>query len=303
MFSYGSGIWAPAIKSSGIGDYMCINNLLKAHATAYHLFQNKYFKVHGGEVGIVMDSPYFFPSVNVSTLDHERAMQYRLGFIANPIFGKDGGFPQVMIDEINNRSLSEGRPFSRLPEMDKETQNLIHGSSDFFGLNYYTSSMIKIDKNPKNLRIQPSWFVDSGVIEQKDPSWQESTAFWIYNVPQGLRELLRWIKKEYRNPRVLISENGWCDDGEIDDNNRIGYFIDHLNAVALAVNEDDCNVIGYITKSLLDSFEWNHGFTLKYGLFHVNRTSTKMERAPKASVKFWQDFLQTKHLRKSSKFF
>lgn len=288
--SYGMGVLAPAIESSGLADYMCIHNMLKAHAAAYHTFRNKYFKVQGGEVGIVMDSQYFFASENMSDSDQERAMQYRLGFVANPIFGSSGGYPQVMVDEINNRSLIEGRPFSRLPDMDEDLKVFIRGSSDFIGINYYPSSVIKLNSAPRDPRSQPSWYADVGITEYADPN----------NVPQGLRQLLKWIKKEFNNPRVIISENGWTDDGEIDDNNRIEYFVDHLNAVALAINEDGCNIVGYFAWSLLDSFEWNYGFTYKYGLFQVN---SNMERIPKKSVTFWQNFLQTRYLRESSKFF
>lgn len=32
-----------------------------------------------------------------------------------------------------------------------------------------------------------------------------------------------WIRKEYNNPLVLITENGWSDYGELVDLNRIDY--------------------------------------------------------------------------------
>lgn len=35
------------------------------------------------------------------------------------------------------------------------------------------------------------------------------------NVSLNLREMLNWIKMEYGNPRVLITENGWFTDGHV----------------------------------------------------------------------------------------
>jgi beta-glucosidase/6-phospho-beta-glucosidase/beta-galactosidase len=44
-------------------------------------------------------------------------------------------------------------------------------------------------------------------------------------VPWGLRKLLNWIAKEYNNPPVLITENGFSDQGELDDRDRVDYHI------------------------------------------------------------------------------
>lgn len=312
--SYGYGRYAPGIESSGVGDYLCIHNMLIAHATVYHLYKNKYYKIHGGEVGITVDAPYyFFPdSTDDSAIQHSiherlhRYMQYRLGFIANPIFGSTGGYPQVVVEEIGNRSFNEGRTFSRLPTIDQHLRDFIKGTSDFMGLNYLTSSII--DDKHKNFsdskESTPSWHTDSGIEKLRFPLWkQSSTASWLFNVPQGLRELLIWIKTEYKNPKVLITENGWCDNGDIKDDDRIEYFIDHLNAVALSINQDGCNVIGYLAKSLLDSYEWDAGYSYKFGLVSVNRSSSTFERSPKESSIFWREYLQTRTLKKSLKFF
>jgi beta-glucosidase/6-phospho-beta-glucosidase/beta-galactosidase len=114
------------------------------------------------------------------------------------------------------------------------------------------------------------------------------------NVPQGLRELLKWIKNEYNNPTVFITENGWADDGQMEDDGRIEYLNSHLTAVAKAIKEDKCNVIGYIAWSLMDSFEWNSGYTIKYGYFHVNYTSPMKERTPKKSVGYLRSLLKTR---------
>jgi lipopolysaccharide export LptBFGC system permease protein LptF len=44
-------------------------------------------------------------------------------------------------------------------------------------------------------------------------------------VPWGFRKTLNWIAKEYNNPPVLITENGFSDHGDLNDTDRINYFI------------------------------------------------------------------------------
>lgn len=94
-----------------------------------------------------------------------------------------------------------------------------------------------------------------------DESWSVGTGNWVYSVPMGLRGLLNWIHREYNGAKVLITENGWPDDGELNDIERIKYLTGHLQAVLDAVLEDGCNVVGYTYWSLLDNFEWTDGYT------------------------------------------
>lgn len=54
---------------------------------------------------------------------------------------------------------------------------------------------------------------------------------WLYAVPWGLRRLLNFIKEEYGNPTIWITENGYEDDPIYDDFRRINYFKSHLNEV------------------------------------------------------------------------
>lgn len=43
-------------------------------------------------------------------------------------------------------------------------------------------------------------------------------------VPWGIGKLLKWIKKNYDNPEIIITENGYSDyDGTLEDNKRINY--------------------------------------------------------------------------------
>lgn len=295
--SYGSGVWAPGVKSHGVGEYFCGHYIMLAHASAYHLYKEKYFDKQRGSIGITLDSRYYYPKHSkITPQDLQRAQNYRLGWFAHPIFSKDGGYPRIMIDEIGARSKHEGRTFSRLPEMDDETKALLKGSSDFFGLNYYTSRLLDVDKRQRDLFETPAWFKDARSLISINSTWKRAESSWLYSVPEGLRDLINWIKNEYNNPPIFVTENGWSDAGELEDDGRIDYLRTHLIAVSKAINEDGCNVIGYTAWSLLDSFEWNRGYLEKFGLFSVNMTSPRRERTAKKSVGYLRKFLNDRFL-------
>lgn len=59
---YGDGTMAPGIQSKGIAEYRCAHTLLRAHAKAYHLYQEKFKDEQNGRVGIVVDTTWFEPA-------------------------------------------------------------------------------------------------------------------------------------------------------------------------------------------------------------------------------------------------
>lgn len=79
-------------------------------------------------------------------------------------------------------------------------------------------------------------------------------------VPEGLRVLLRRVKKEYGNPTVFITENGYSDEGDLKDTKRVDYFFSYMKEMLKAIYEDGCNVQAYTVWSLMDNFEWASGY-------------------------------------------
>lgn len=113
----------------------------------------------------------------------------QLGWFANPIFSREGGYPTVMREQIDSNSSLEGRNHSRLPIFSDFWIEQIRGSSDFFGLNYYTSRCVELLKTPTG--VNPSYERDTLINQTVKPEWTQSTALHIYSVPSGLGDLLR----------------------------------------------------------------------------------------------------------------
>jgi len=82
--------------------------------------------------------------------------------------------------------------------------------------------------------------------------------------PHGLYQLLIALKK-YNLP-VFILENGTCTE---DDNTRWEFIREHLKSLCLAINEG-VEVLGYLYWSLMDNFEWDKGFTPRFGLIEID---------------------------------
>jgi beta-glucosidase/6-phospho-beta-glucosidase/beta-galactosidase len=112
--------------------------------------------------------------------------------------------------------------------------------------------------------LTTGWDKDLGVVSEIAPEWKEPVSAshsWLALVPGGLREILKWIKKTYNNPQVLITENGWSDWGTLEDDDRITYLKVSYADIANAINKDGCRVIGHCVWSIIDNFEWRKGYT------------------------------------------
>jgi beta-glucosidase/6-phospho-beta-glucosidase/beta-galactosidase len=252
---YSTGTTPPLITLKGVGEYICAHNVLIAHASAYDIYKKFFKQNQRGIVGITLDSRFYFAKNAADYPDIvNRAMNFELGWFAHPIFSEIGGYPQVMIDEIASRSKMEQRPFSRLPEMSDEIKKFILGSADFLGFNYYSSRYAELSTKKYDPNSNPTIYQDSRITTSIDNSWKRAKSSWLYSVPEGLYGALVWIKSQYNNTPVMITENGWSDSGELEDNDRIEYFRNHLFSIAKAINVDKCNVIGYTAWSIIGKF-------------------------------------------------
>lgn len=134
--------------------------------------------------------------------------------------------------------------------------NAIKDSQDFIGLNHYNRNVIDngFGKNP-NKRVT-------------DFGWE----FYPESLYQALIDL-----KAYKKP-IYITENGLAD---AKDSMREEFIEKALLATHRAM-ANGANVRGYLYWSLLDNFEWDKGYWLKFGLITVDRQTMKRTIRPSA---------------------
>lgn len=76
LTAYSFNFMTPTIKSvPGIAEYLCGHNVLKAHATAYRLYQKRYLAQFNGSIGMAINTIYFY-----SDVDDEYATRRALEF-------------------------------------------------------------------------------------------------------------------------------------------------------------------------------------------------------------------------------
>ncbi|KAF2904362.1 hypothetical protein ILUMI_01820 [Ignelater luminosus] len=286
----------PGINQSGIAEYLCVHVTLKAHARVYYLYDKEFRKTQKGQIGMTIDGKWYEPKTDAKE-DIEaatRAREFLVGWMMHAIYHKDGGYPQVVKDRIAYRSKHETFPISRLPQFTPEEIDYIKGTYDFLGLNIYTTNLVSDrEEDPFD---EPSYEKDLRIEVTQDPSWPTSNADWLKVVPQGARNLLNWLKDNYGNPPIIITENGYADKGQLDDTGRMNYYQLYLSAVLDAIHDDKVNVIAYTAWSFLDNFEWLDGYTQKFGLHHIDFDDPDRPRTPKQSAKMYKDIISHRRL-------
>ncbi|HEX4621700.1 MAG TPA: GH1 family beta-glucosidase, partial [Myxococcaceae bacterium] len=157
---------------------------------------------------------------------------------------------------------------------------------DFLGINYYTRNVVRADEAGWPLRASPVRQVHA---TQTESGWEV--------FPQGFRDTLLWVKKQYGDIPLYITENGAAfydppraPPGGVQDPLRVDYLREHLRALHGAI-QDGCDVRGYYVWSLLDNLEWSLGFSKRLGIVHVDYESQR--RTPKASARFYSEVIST----------
>ncbi|RXN36835.1 lactase-phlorizin hydrolase-like protein [Labeo rohita] len=206
-----------------------------------------------------------------------------IGWFAHPVF--NGDYSDVMKNRIRERSLAAGHAQSRLPEFTPEEVARIKGTHDYFGLNHYTTVLaFYVDFGD-----QEHYDADRGAVVISDRTWLETGSDWLKICPQGFRRLLKFIKDNYGNPPVYVTENGVSERGPVDLNDviRIHYYENYINQALKAYMWDGVDLRGYAAWSLMDNLEWTMGYSERFGLFYVNRTDPNLPRIPKKSVQYY----------------
>jgi beta-glucosidase len=202
----------------------------------------------------------------------ERARDIMLRLFCDPIFkGKYPPFPNALM-KVFARNVKRG------------DLAIIQRPIDFLGINHYTPTRIRRTKMP---------IPGFAPVDPKGPNITEMG--WEVN-PDAFYDLLTWVRNEYNNPNILITENGSAyhdtvENGKVNDPERIAYYKGYLNALHRAMREGS-KVNGYFVWTLLDNFEWAFGNTKRFGLYHT--VYDTQERILKESGKWFANLVQNK---------
>jgi beta-glucosidase len=181
----------------------------------------------------------------------------------------DDFYNQQLLDAV-----ARGRVHAKLPrvlEIDEPFPALA-GSLDFLGLNYYTRELT-VGHLFGAKHYEPTTAPDRPT---SDLGWE------IY--PEGLYRLLaRYASSPWP---LFVTENGVADArGDC----RPDFLRAHIYAVDRARREG-VNVIGYLHWSLIDNFEWSHGYEGRFGLFTIDFAhDPALTRRPTAAVETFRE--------------
>lgn len=168
----------------------------------------------------------------------------------DPIF--KGHYPPAVYDLVGKN----------MPKMQDGDMALIAQKLDYVGINYYSRHLVSSKGELKE--IAGSEYTEMG---------------WEVCAP-ALRRMLVKINSEYDLPPIYITENGVAfkdeisTDGKIHDPRRIEYLKNHFIQTRLAML-DGVDVRGYMVWSLMDNFEWGHGFSKRFGLTYTDYATQK----------------------------
>jgi beta-glucosidase len=300
-WGYGLGQHAPgrcsdrsfcAEGDSSTEPYIAGHNILLAHAHAVKLYRENFEARLKAKIGIVLNSDWAEPLSDdqVDIVSAQRYVEFMLGWFADPVLL--GDYPASMKAVMKER----------LPNLtfDSQTSELLKTSSDFIGLNHYTSLYATSLSNATYVpNPHPGWSTDMDVFWTREKNGviigHQGDLNWLYNVPWGIRKLLGWIKNRYNNPEVMITENGFSVKGEseltaeeaIHDEDRRSYLVSYLTNVLAAIQEDGCNVSGYFVWSLMDNFEWAEGYLRRFGIVYVDYKNN-LKRTLKSSAEWYR---------------
>ncbi len=269
---YWRGIQAPGIRDFGaclLASYI----VMLSHGKAVKAFREMGLK---GEIGY---APNFYPSHACSDRPEDVRAAKTWDSLINKWFLDPvmiGEFPSDLIELFSKTGL--------LPEIKEEDLKVMKQPIDFIGVNYYSRFLLGYDEN--------SWPLNDRFVEiPKDRLTDNGVEIY----PEGLHEILTWLHKRYNGIKLLITENGMCHSdrvnrhGEVNDDDRIDFFYRHFEQAHRAI-QDGVNLIGYTIWCLMDTFEWNEGYNLRYGIIYVDFKTQK--RIIKKSGYWYRDVIR-----------
>lgn len=213
----------------------------------------------GAQVGITLNLSPAYPA---SDSDEDQAAAWRFdGFMnrwfLDPLYGR--GYPEDMTALYS----------AVLPQMEPGDLDIIATPTDFLGINYYFPTVVRAvgqEVNPLGLAQRSA--------EEAAAAGKEITAMGWEVDADGLNSLLVRVQHDYLPKAMYITENGAAFDDQVTDDavhdpRRVAYLQSHFTAAHTALT-NGVPLRGYFVWSLLDNFEWAHGYSKRFGLIYVD---------------------------------
>ena len=248
---YATGEDAPGLSDGARGGLVSSHHALLGHGLAVPLIRANAAKA---SVGIVFDLNVVTPA---TTSESDVAAAKRFDGAQNRWFLDavfKGAYPEDMLNLCGDL----------LTEIENSDNQIIAAPIDYLGINIYRRSIMAegTELPPLNFqRVSP-------------PGNYSAVNYEIW--PECVYDVLQYVHQNYAPKEIFISENGLAlaheivtDEGEIHDPIRGKYLVDHLSQIARAA-KDGIPVKGYFVWTLMDNFEWAYGYTVPFGIVHVD---------------------------------
>ncbi|MBI4791007.1 MAG: glycoside hydrolase family 1 protein [Chloroflexi bacterium] len=249
FFGYNDGTFPPGQKNVLLA-FRVLGNLVRGHAAAYHAIHRVQ---PDAQVGVAHHFRAFAPANPRSALD--RCLVGLRDRLANRLFFL------ALVDGKLRFPLSVG-----------EQLTAAAGTQDFIGINYYFTERAAFALN------RPGQLFTREVKADWPP---DAPSFAAHVEPNSLYKHL-CEQARYGKP-IYITENGLFDLGG-DPWARLGqarYLLTHLMAVQRAI-QAGVPVNGLFYWTLVDNFEWAHGYTARFGLYRLDLAS--QTRTPRVTA-------------------
>ncbi|MFZ3085097.1 MAG: GH1 family beta-glucosidase [Candidatus Hydromicrobium sp.] len=277
IYSYYEGVHAPGHKNSREA-LIVAHHILLSHGTAVEAFRKFNFK--NSKIGITLNLTPSYPATG-SKEDIEAASRsdgHSIRWFLDPIF--KSCYPEDM-KKAYKEFIGD---FDFIRDGDLQKISIIN---DFLGVNYYSRDLIEFSKDSE-LNIRKT----HGNFERTEMDWEI--------VPESLYDLIIRLRKEYTRIPIYITENGAAfndritKDGKVHDNRRIDYLRKHFKKV-VELNQKGADIRGYFIWSLMDNFEWQHGYSKRFGIVFIDYQTQK--RILKDSAIWYRDLIQSRVIK------
>lgn len=270
FLGYDEGVHAPG-RTSLRDALSAAHTMLLGHGRAIPAIRAN---SNGAKVGLTLNPAVITPATP-SEANRAAARRYDGYFnrwFLDPLYGR--GYPEDLVEWYG----------PEMPRVDQRDFEIIAVRSDFLGVNYYSPYYIAEGDGSQFLNAKRLYPENIGY-----------TDMCLGIEPGGLRDYLIRLPDSYPIGEIYVTENGaaYTDapavEGHVADQNRIDYLRDHIAAVETALTAGS-PIAGYFVWSLLDNFEWELGFTQKFGIVQVDFETGK--RTLKDSAYWYRNLIR-----------